>query len=293
MKILAMDMGGTFIKWALFDRKTFKILKKGRYATHAQHHSGLEIVWSMARFAQTMKDKYKDINCVCSTMVGIIDTNKYVVLSPNHTLKGYEGMHIKNEFSKYCKLPLHVMNDVKAAAQGELKFGSLKKAKKVNAIVMAIGTGIAGCPIIDSNIYMGATYASGECGQMLVNNHFYEMHYSVPALIIRCEKTYGRTLTGEQCLELAKTNVPIRHEVNRWFDGIIKGIMNYVYLFNPSYVVLGGKITEHKDFDLKVLKQSMMKLAKKPISSFEHVKIVKAQLGNDAALYGVASLALK
>jgi predicted NBD/HSP70 family sugar kinase len=247
----------------------------------------------MARFAQTMKDKYKDINCVCSTMVGIIDTNKYVVLSPNHTLKGYEGMHIKNEFSKYCKLPLHVMNDVKAAAQGELKFGSLKKAKKVNAIVMAIGTGIAGCPIIDSNIYMGATYASGECGQMLVNNHFYEMHYSVPALIIRCEKTYGRTLTGEQCLELAKTNVPIRHEVNRWFDGIIKGIMNYVYLFNPSYVVLGGKITEHKDFDLKVLKQSMMKLAKKPISSFEHVKIVKAQLGNDAALYGVASLALK
>jgi predicted NBD/HSP70 family sugar kinase len=69
--------------------------------------------------------------------------------------------------------------------------------------------------------------------------------------------------------------------------------MNYVYLFNPSYVVLGGKITEDSHFDIKMLKQSMMKLAKKPVSSFEHVKIVKAQLGNDAALYGVASLALK
>jgi sugar (pentulose or hexulose) kinase len=44
MKILAMDMGGTFIKWALFDQKNFKIIKKGRYETHAQHHSGLEIV---------------------------------------------------------------------------------------------------------------------------------------------------------------------------------------------------------------------------------------------------------
>jgi predicted NBD/HSP70 family sugar kinase len=69
--------------------------------------------------------------------------------------------------------------------------------------------------------------------------------------------------------------------------------MNYVYLFNPSYVILGGKITEDKHFDVHTLKQNMMKLAKKPISSFEHVKIVKAQLGNDAALYGVASLALK
>jgi predicted NBD/HSP70 family sugar kinase len=69
--------------------------------------------------------------------------------------------------------------------------------------------------------------------------------------------------------------------------------MNYIYLFNPSYVVLGGKITEHKNFDIAILKQAMMKLAKKPLSSFEHVKILKAQLGNDAALYGVASLALK
>jgi glucokinase len=169
----------------------------------------------MAKFAQEMKVKYKDITCVCSTMVGIIDTDKHVVLSPNHTLKGYEGMHIKTEFNKYCKLPLYIMNDVKAAAQGELKFGSLKQTHKVNAIVMAIGTGIAGCPIIDGKIYMGATYASGECGQMLINNHFYEMHYGVPALIVRCEKVYGKQLTGEDCLALAKTNVNIKREVDR------------------------------------------------------------------------------
>jgi predicted NBD/HSP70 family sugar kinase len=169
----------------------------------------------MAQFAAEMKKKYNDIYCVCSTMVGIIDTDKYIVLSPNHTLKGYEGMHVKQEFKKYCKLPLYVMNDVKAAAQGELKFGCLKNTNKINAIVMAIGTGIAGCPIVEGKIYMGTTYASGECGQMLVNNHFYEMHYSVPALIIRCEKVYGKKLTGEQCLTLARTNVAIKHEVNR------------------------------------------------------------------------------
>ncbi|GHU47222.1 hypothetical protein FACS1894218_1200 [Bacilli bacterium] len=74
----------------------------------------------MAKFANDMKKKHKEIQCVCSTMVGIIDTDHYVVLSPNHTLKGYEGMHIRKEFGKFCKLPLYVANDVKAAAMGEM-----------------------------------------------------------------------------------------------------------------------------------------------------------------------------
>ncbi|GHU47218.1 hypothetical protein FACS1894218_1190 [Bacilli bacterium] len=93
--------------------------------------------------------------------------------------------------------------------------GALKGKKKVNAIVMALGTGIAGCPIIEGKVYMGNNYASGECGQMLVNNHLYEMHYSVPALIIRCEKVYGDTLTGERCLDLAKTHVVVKREVDK------------------------------------------------------------------------------
>ncbi|GHU27770.1 hypothetical protein FACS1894152_4820 [Bacilli bacterium] len=169
----------------------------------------------MAEFAQKMANKHKDIKSVCSTMVGIIDTDKYIVLSPNHTLKGYEGMHIREEFAKYCKLPLYVMNDVKAAALGELKFGVLKNLKKVNAVVMTLGTGVAGCLIIEGKIYMGSTYAAGESGQMIVNGHLHEMHYSVTNLVIRCEKVYGKRITGEECLALAKTNVKVRHEVNR------------------------------------------------------------------------------
>jgi predicted NBD/HSP70 family sugar kinase len=168
----------------------------------------------MSKFAQQMKNKHKDIECVCSTMVGIIDTDRYIVLSPNHTLRGYEGMHIKEEFGKYCKLPLYVANDVKAAALGEINMGALKGRKNVNAIVMALGTGIAGAVVIDGKNYMGNNYASGECGQMLVNGNLFEMYYSVPALIVRCEQVYGKTLTGEGCLALALTNVKVKRVVD-------------------------------------------------------------------------------
>jgi predicted NBD/HSP70 family sugar kinase len=245
----------------------------------------------MAKFAQKMVNKHKDIKCVCSTMVGIIDTNKYIVLSPNHTLKGYEGMHIRTEFAKYCKLPFYAINDVKAAARGELMFGSLKNTKNANAIVLAIGTGIAGCPIINGEIYMGSTYASGECGQMVVDGHFYENHYSVPGLIKRCKVIIPSIITGEECLNYSKTNKQIKTIVDAWFVGLIEGFMNYIYLFNPSYIIFGGKITEYEYFDLKLVKMLMMKAAKKPVSSFEHVKLIKAKLGNNAALFGAASLA--
>jgi predicted NBD/HSP70 family sugar kinase len=67
--------------------------------------------------------------------------------------------------------------------------------------------------------------------------------------------------------------------------------MNYIYLFNPSCFVFGGKITEYEYFDISLLKSLSLKLARKPVSSFEHVKLLKAKLGNNAALMGVASLA--
>jgi predicted NBD/HSP70 family sugar kinase len=167
----------------------------------------------MAKFATTMHKKHKDIKCVCTTIVGPFDTDRYVVLS-HQSLEGYSDVNVRKEFAKYCKLPIYADNDVKAAALGELHSGALKGLTGVNAIVMAIGTGIAGCPIINSQVYRGSNFSSGECGQMLVNNHHFEMYYGVPFFIARCEQIYGKELTGEKCLELAKTNVSVKREVD-------------------------------------------------------------------------------
>jgi predicted NBD/HSP70 family sugar kinase len=75
--------------------------------------------------------------------------------------------------------------------------------------------------------------------------------------------------------------------------GIVDAVLNHVYILNPKYVVFGGKISEHKYFNLKVFKNLMLKTCRQPpINSVNDVKLIKAKLGNDAALYGVASLAI-
>jgi hypothetical protein len=47
MKLLALDMGGTFIKWAIMikNKNNIKILQQGKYRTsEKQHPSGKDIV---------------------------------------------------------------------------------------------------------------------------------------------------------------------------------------------------------------------------------------------------------
>jgi hypothetical protein len=62
---------------------------------------------------------------------------------------------------------------------------------------------------------------------------------------------------------------------------------------NPEYVIFGGKITEDKYFNLKTFKDLMLSNCRQPIlNSITGVKLIKAKLGNDAALYGAASLAI-
>jgi predicted NBD/HSP70 family sugar kinase len=175
---------------------------------------GRNIIKKIGIFAQQMKQEYQEIKCVCTTVVGIVNPYTSVILSPNHTLKNYEGMNIKKEFKKYCSLPLYVINDVKAAATGELYYGSLKDKKNVNAVVLTIGTGFAGCPIINGEIYLGSTFASGEGGQMVINGHYFENHYMVPSLIKRCKAIDNSIINAEQCLELVKTNKDIKTEVD-------------------------------------------------------------------------------
>jgi predicted NBD/HSP70 family sugar kinase len=64
------------------------------------------------------------------------------------------------------------------------------------------------------------------------------------------------------------------------------------YILNPKYFIFGGKITEDKYFNLKTFKDLMLSNCRQPaLSSIKNVKLIKAKLGNDAALYGAASLA--
>lgn len=298
MRVLALDLGGTFVKYAIceVDKKNgnVKFLKKDRFrTTYKEMPYGWEIIDKLSRFAKEITKKDKQIECVCGSIGGVIDGNTYQVLSPHHKFQDYHMVNVLNIFRKHCKLPFYIINDVKAAALGELRYGCLKGSKDV-AIMLAIGTGIGSAPIINGKLFLGQEWSAGECAGMVVNNHWFENHYGLPPLINRCKEIDESIVTAEDCLEKMKHNKAIKNTVDAWFVGLLEGVSTYLYLFNPKYFVFGGKISEHKYFDLKIFKKLMLKNCRQPpFACLKNVKLLKAELGNDAALYGAASLAWK
>jgi predicted NBD/HSP70 family sugar kinase len=220
MRVLAIDMGGTFIKYAIcevnMNNGDIKFLKKDRFRTTTEENPyGTEVVEDMAKFVSKILKKHPEVKCICGSIGGVIDDEKYQVLSSHHKFQDYHMVNIKHIFDKYTKLPIYIMNDVKAGGLGELRYGSLKKYHKhANAIFMAIGTGIAMVSIINGKLHLGYEYAAGEIAGMVINNHYYENHYALPYLIKRCQALDPDLITAEDCLRAAKKHKQIKNMID-------------------------------------------------------------------------------
>jgi predicted NBD/HSP70 family sugar kinase len=164
MRVLALDMGGTFIKYAVcnIDKKmNIKFIEKGRYRTYdgGNVFKEMQVIDNMGKFAKKCIKKYPDIQCVCSSIGGILDVDNYrVLVSATHKYGDPKMHNIKSRFGKYVKLPLYIINDIKAGGLGELRYGALKKhGKTADAVFIGIGTGIAAVTIINGKLHLGKT----------------------------------------------------------------------------------------------------------------------------------------
>ena len=74
----------------------------------------------------------------------------------------------------------------------------------------------------------------------------------------------------------------IKAVVNKWIDEIVLGLATLIHIFNPSCVVLGGGIMVQP----YILEQIHARIPQMVMSSFAHVQISSAELGNSAGLLG-------
>lgn len=163
MKYLAIDIGGTFIKYALMD-KTTDILEKGQIKTPLKkHHTILNLIDIIDNLSKQYATQLKGI---AISMPGVLN---------NVTGESYTGGAIRylvgNNLVKHLEvrtgLPVTVENDRKSAALAEYWKGSLKDCK--NAAVVILGTGVGGGLIINGELYSGNQFAAGEFSYVAVN----------------------------------------------------------------------------------------------------------------------------
>jgi glucokinase len=292
MRILCFDIGGTFIKYGLCD-ENFNLLEKDKIPTLAEN-GGQSIIERVIEIIE----QYDSIDRVAVSTAGQVDSENGIVVYSTDNIPYYTGMRVKSLIENKTGIPTFVENDVNSAALGEAHFGAAKGVS--DFICLTLGTGIGGAIFLNNKLYKGSASSAGELGHMIIHSGgkqctcggegCYECYASASALIKAVNKVSPVELNAFQIFEKENIEKPeIRSEIDKWIDEIIVGLVNIIYIFNPSMIVLGGGIM-NEDYIIELIDR---KIYTRLMDNFKNVKIVRPKLGNDAGMIGAAYEASK
>ena len=268
MNILAIDIGGTMIKYGLVSSDG-EILSTNKIETEAE--KGLENILNKI---DNIFKRYKENNPVGIAVSGTGQINGMIgkVIGGNPIIPNWIGTNLVKILEEKYNLPAVLENDVNCVALGEKWIGAGKDLS--NFICLTIGTGIGGGIILNNQLFRGENFVAGEFGHILIKKGEFEQFASTTALIRLVKERTGKTLNGKEI-----------------FENLTDGLSSIVYCFNPANMILGGGVIGQGEPLINRIKNSLFK---KIGSQFkEKLNIIQAKLGNNAGMIGASYLLLE
>lgn len=300
---LALDIGGTQMRAAVFPENSDIPSSLTRIPTYSNGETSLTRLVDLIRQVTQSGETLQSIGIA---VPGPIDPETGMILTaPN--LPEWVGVPIPERLQSEIGVPVFLGNDANLAAMGEWRYGAGRGHHDL--LYLTISTGIGGGVISDDRLLVGSKGLGAELGHVTIlpegpicscgrRGHL-EALSSGPGIAAfvaeQLAQGRGSTLSGhpnaKHIAEAAKQGDALAQEA---FDhaGYYLGLMiaNYLMIFNPSIVVLGGGVSLTGD----LLLDPVRKTVKESVLSehyLEDLVITQAALGDDAGLYGALALA--
>lgn len=208
-------------------------------------------------------------------------------------LPGWINVPVADRIEAEFKIPCTVGNDGNCAALGEQWQGAGRHYQ--NIVMLTLGTGVGGGIILNGQLFIGHNGAAGELGSISFNpnghpcnsgNHgSLEQQLCISSIMRRSGK--DPALLGQ----LAKAGDPDALAFWECYGrdlGI--GLTTLIYVLNPEAIVIGGGISGSSEFFFKSAMTEMQMRVSHPSQGSQ---LLKAELGNQAGMYGAAKLGLQ
>ncbi|ACZ09914.1 Glucokinase [Sebaldella termitidis] len=309
---VGIDLGGTNTKIGVVDKEGNKIFTT---TIKTESIDGYEI--SLNRIADILKENLKEYEITLDKVGGVgigvpgpVVQTRIVKFFANFPWP--ENLNLAEEFEKRIGLKVRADNDVNVITLGEMWKGAGKGHS--NVLGIAIGTGIGGGIILNGQLVSGKNGTGGEIGHTKLvrdgklcgcgQKGCWEAYASATGLIREAqgrlivnkknqlyEMTKGRELEAKDVFDAAKAGDKFSVDIVDYeAEYLAMGISNLLNTLDPEIVVLGGGVSLAGDFLIDRVKESLKKYALP--SALEGLKIVQAELGNDAGILGAAYLAM-
>lgn len=286
---LGIDLGGTFIKYALVDEE-YNIVEK----------------WKVPTIKFDTKDEFYDyvcangkdldtVNAIGVSAPGLIDQMSNVKSYASPNVRIMYGTNVNVEIGRRTAKKVATINDAKSAGLCELKIGNGKGTK--SSAYLIIGTGIGGCLCTKDDVIYGHDGFAGEfhflpfidyrdntvgmlgdnaCMRGLIK--FYNSKVPVEDALNSGEEIARLYLQGDERAKLA---------VEDWIKSISVQLLTMAVFYNPEVICIGGGISEEQWF-IQRIQESFTNICSVQFSGAMPVttEIRQCKYNNDANILG-------
>lgn len=301
---IGIDFGGTTVKSA--------VVREGRIVEHGEvisteQHNATTLLEAIFEVVAKLRAAQPEVAGIGLGMPGFVDSVRGFVHHLTN-VEGWDDVPLAKLVKDRTGLAATVENDVKAMTYGEWKYGAARGVQ--HAVCITLGTGVGGGLILGGRLHRGAQFGAGEIGHASIdyrgrpgpygalggleeyvgNQQIAERAmalYRVKFITKRPDECTPKALAGA-----ANAGDPIARGLWETIgDEVGAAMANLVWILNPEVIVIGGGVAKAGGLLFDPIRRS---IAARTVELFhEHLRVVPAELGNDAGIIGNAALALE
>lgn len=285
--ILALDVGGTFIKWALYDGNAF--VKHGKIPTPSERES------FFAALQKALDDAGEPVEGMTFSIAGTVDPETGYILQGG-ALQYNNGTNLIEDVKERFGLKCAIENDARSAMLAEMDYGSLKDAE--SGLVIVVGTAIGGSFEYHGEILRGYHNYAGEVSNIVLEGDLRDnMH--TPNFALRCGMRYFlmraekelcmEHMNGEIFMDLVRAgNETAVRLMKEYAKDFTKALFNIQLIVDPQKIVIGGGISRDETY-MEYIRTAWKEIVDAFYLPYEGAEIVTAMNGNDANLLGAVA----
>lgn len=308
---IGLDVGGTNLSAGIVD-------EEGRVISHAVLPAGAsrsieEITADMAKVSLMAVENagltLKDMDSWGIAMPSYVNPKTGLLVHAN--CFGWRNVPIYQYLDSRMDLPIFIENDANCAVLGEMAAGAAKNVQ--NVVMLTLGTGVGGGIILNGRIYSGADGLGAElghtklffrgrrctCGQLgCIDGYCSARGLAETAREMLTEGTLLWDLCHHDIRKLEARMVTEAVQMgdqtamgiwDLYLSQLAAAISNFIAIFRPEAVILGGGVAKAGDLLLHPLRQKVQECTFAAAEiGIPDIRLAKA--GNDAGIIGAAML---